>query len=289
MFTFAGGTASAPSSITRIRIGRETVGGRPLNVEILAELTEGLGGPRPSRPLVLTGDGALLLKSTSFSRYCWALGVLFVRRRGRSLFLDFGSITSVAVMFPAHIKRPLLRGGILAAVLVLGSLGTGCASHAHVAARPTISADLSPAAERVAPVDAWTLAEAYAAGRTGTKVLVGSGDSMLPLYPSRTVLVVQPMNMADLRSGMTVVFIGDSGRPVAHTLVRNTARGWIAMGIGNTVPDRRTVQFRNYIGTVVKAYLPTQDVPAMAATDTTTARMAAVATMSSEPVYFERR
>src|SRR4051794_33824949 len=107
-------------------------------------------------------------------------------------------------MFPAPVTRPSLGIGILTLFLVAMELvGTGHAAPPPPrAARPQVSAELSPIAERVAPNDAWTLAESYAATRTRTQVLVGSGDSMLPLYPSRTVLVVQTMNMSDLRRGM---------------------------------------------------------------------------------------
>jgi len=50
--------------------------------------------------------------------------------------------------------------------------------------------------------------------------------------------------------------VGDHGRPVAHTLLELTPRGWIAMGAGNSGPDFTPVRSRNYIGTVVKAYAP---------------------------------
>ncbi|MSU23451.1 MAG: hypothetical protein EXS32_06455 [Opitutus sp.] len=119
-----------------------------------------------------------------------------------------------------------------------------------------LSTAFSPTAEMVAPRDAWRLAENYAAAIPGSEVLLGSGDSMLPLYRDRTVLVVQRMGMSELRSGMTVVFTGDQGRPVAHTLLEKTPRGWRAMGVGNREPDRTLVRFGNLIGVVVKAYTP---------------------------------
>jgi hypothetical protein len=55
---------------------------------------------------------------------------------------------------------------------------------------------------------------------------------------------------------MTVVFIGDRGRPVAHTLIENTASGWRAIGLGNREPDRTRVRFGNLLGVVVRAYAP---------------------------------
>ena len=86
--------------------------------------------------------------------------------------------------------------------------------------------------------------------------MVGSGGSMLPLYPDRTVLLVQRVPLEDLEVGMTVVFIGDSGRPVAHTLVEKTSRGWFAQGLANAERDRTLVRVRNYLGAVVRAFTP---------------------------------
>lgn len=152
---------------------------------------------------------------------------------------------------------------------VLVGLMANCVSMTW-AAQPTVatvSTALSPAAEVVAPRDAWRLAENYAAAHPGTEVLVGSGDSMLPLYRDRTVLVVQAVGMSELRSGMTVVFTGDQGRPVAHTLLEKTSRGWRAMGVGNREPDRTLVRFGNLIGVVVKAYTPDARASSVAVVD----------------------
>ncbi len=120
-----------------------------------------------------------------------------------------------------------------------------------------VSAEFSPPADPVAPRDAWRLAEAYAIQHPGCDVMVGSGNSMLPLYPDRTVLVVQRVTTSELRRGMTVVFIGDRGQPVAHVLIEKTSRGWRAIGLGNGEPDITRVGYSNLIGMVVKAYAPT--------------------------------
>jgi hypothetical protein len=128
-----------------------------------------------------------------------------------------------------------------------------------------VSAELSPPADLVAQRDAWRLAEAYASQHPGCEVMVGSGDSMLPLYPDRTVLVVQPVATSELRRGMTVVFIGDRGQPVAHVLVEKTSRGWRAIGLGNSEPDLTRVGYGNLIGLVVKAYQPTARAAGLAA------------------------
>jgi hypothetical protein len=100
------------------------------------------------------------------------------------------------------------------------------------------------------------MAEALAAGKGACEVLVGVGGSMLPLYPDRTVLVVERRPMSELREGMTVVFISDRGRPVAHALIEKTSRGWRVQGLANAERDRTLVRVDNYLGTVVRAFTP---------------------------------
>ena len=119
-----------------------------------------------------------------------------------------------------------------------------------------LSAPVSPEALEVAPQDAWRFAELFAGTRPGCEVVVGRGDSMLPVYRDGTVLVLERMDMAALQQGMTVVFIGDSGRPVAHTLVEKTVRGWCAAGLNNGHRDQTFIRSRNYIGTVIRAFSP---------------------------------
>ena len=49
----------------------------------------------------------------------------------------------------------------------------------------------SPQVEPVAARDAWRMAEVFTAGGPECDVVVGSGDSMLPLYPDQTVLLIR--------------------------------------------------------------------------------------------------
>ena len=79
---------------------------------------------------------------------------------------------------------------------------------------------------------------------------------MLPRSRARNVLAVERVALRDGRMGMTVIFVGESGWPVAHTLLDKTPRGWRTMGVGNRAPDRTRVRSDNYIGTVVKAFAP---------------------------------
>ena len=136
---------------------------------------------------------------------------------------------------------------------VAGSLGASAA----------VEAAESPLPEPVAPQDAWWLAEEYVREHRNCEPLVGSGGSMLPLYRDRTVVVVERMEMSRLKAGMTVVFVGDSGRLVAHTLVAATPQGWVAQGLANRERDRTLVRARNYVGTVIKAYTPDPRVPSV--------------------------
>jgi len=117
---------------------------------------------------------------------------------------------------------------------------------------------MSPAAEIVRPFEAVRLGMDYVAEHPGTDFMVGSGDSMLPLYKDHTVVVAQRIPASELRAGMTAVYLGDSGRPVAHVLVKRTPDGWIAIGVGNAECDSTPVTEANLIGVVVRAFEPSR-------------------------------
>jgi hypothetical protein len=119
----------------------------------------------------------------------------------------------------------------------------------------------SPAPERLPAREVWRVAEALATSLPQGDVVVGCGDSMLPLYPDRTVLVVQRLPLDQLRPGMTVVFVGSRGQPVAHTLVAKTIFGWTTRGMANARVDSTRVRERNYMGTVVRAFTPLIEPP----------------------------
>lgn len=160
--------------------------------------------------------------------------------------------------FGSVVRRLAGVGAGLAAMLWAGGCATATmrpVAAALPAPAPSVMAD-SPVPEEVSPRDTWVLAEAFAEAHGNCETMVGSGGSMLPLYRDRTVLVVQRRPLGELRRGMTVVFFGDSGRMVAHTLVAETPQGWIAQGLANAERDRTVVRERNYIGTVIKAFAP---------------------------------
>lgn len=132
---------------------------------------------------------------------------------------------------------------------------SGCVSE-NVAYSPAAVAANSPAAQMVGRVELYPLATKYVADHPGTDYMVGSGNSMMPLYKDRTVIITEAMQISGLKPGMTVVYLGESGHPVAHVLVRKTSDGWIAMGIANPRCDIEPVREENYIATVVAAYEP---------------------------------
>jgi len=143
-------------------------------------------------------------------------------------------------------------------LIALAGLGwSGCATQTAARFSPQAVAAMSPAAEVVQPFEALRFAKRYVVEHPGTDFLVGSGDSMLPLYKDHTVVITQQAVMSDLKAGMTAVYLGEAGRPVAHVLVKKTSEGWVAMGVGNAECDATIVTQENLMGVVVKAYEPT--------------------------------
>ncbi|QYM80069.1 S24/S26 family peptidase [Horticoccus luteus] len=103
----------------------------------------------------------------------------------------------------------------------------------------------------------WTAAETVARLARGRTVVVGQGESMLPLYPAGTVLVIERVAWSQLRAGMTVIYEregGLAGEMVGHVLTTQEARGWVAQGLNNDDPDDMRVTPGNYVGTVVAAF-----------------------------------
>jgi hypothetical protein len=147
----------------------------------------------------------------------------------------------------------LARWLVLGAIAVAG-LSSGRASEARFS--PQAVAAMSPAAEVVQPFEAMRLGKKYVAEHAGTDFLVGSGNSMLPLYTDHTVVVTKQVGVSDLKAGMTAVYMNDAGRLVAHVLVKKTWTGWVAMGVGNAKSDDTRVTGDNLVGIVVKAYQP---------------------------------
>lgn len=144
-------------------------------------------------------------------------------------------------------------------LLLLSALGwAGCSTTSAMRYSPKAVAALSPDAVVVQPFEALRLGKAYVASHPGTDYLVGSGDSMRPLYPDHTVVVLQPIAFGDLKAGMTAVYSTDLGRTIAHVLVEKTSDGWVAMGVDNPACDSTLVTADNLQGVVVKAFAPSR-------------------------------
>lgn len=77
---------------------------------------------------------------------------------------------------------------------------------------------------------------------------------MQPLYPSGTLLVVQPQPFDTLRRGMTVMFRQGANRTITHVLVARTADGWRTSGLNNRRDDYVCVNAGNIAGVVIAAY-----------------------------------
>ncbi len=97
-------------------------------------------------------------------------------------------------------------------------------------------------------------AEAAAAQIEGGYAFWGVGKSMEPLFTSRTAIVVAPAKFKDLKKGMTVVYMNSRGRMVAHSLVGDLPKGWIAQGVGNAEEDDDLVTKDNLIGVIIGAF-----------------------------------
>jgi len=175
-------------------------------------------------------------------------------RRGLIWLLQIQSVNTPT-------KTNLLRAAALLALAAGSLVWSGCSTMdgtvAAIALPTAAIAQNSPAPEVVTPYQAIENARAYVKAHPGADYAIGSGDSMLPLYKDHAVIVTERPALSELKLGQTVMFMGQNGVPVAHTLIRHTAQGWVTMGLGNPVPDEGTLAEDNYMGVVVKAYQPT--------------------------------
>jgi signal peptidase I len=144
----------------------------------------------------------------------------------------------------------------LAALLALTGwavLLTGCASLSVRQDLDTIVA-MAPAPVLVTKGQELRTAEAAAAQMDGAEAFRGVGDSMEPIYASGTAIVVMPCDYRQLQPGMSVVYVNQDGRGVAHALVQQTNDGWVAQGVNNPERDRDLVTARNLVGIITQAY-----------------------------------
>lgn len=101
---------------------------------------------------------------------------------------------------------------------------------------------------------AWRDAEALAALDPARMTVIGSGDSMKPVYGENTVLVLQRVPFESLSAGMNVAYRNRSGRVVLHRLVAKEGRGWRVRGLNNEDEDAERVSPENLLGIVYAAF-----------------------------------
>lgn len=103
---------------------------------------------------------------------------------------------------------------------------------------------------------AWQHAGALAAKTRGAFVLVGSGQSMQPLYAPGTILVLQACAYPQLQSGQTALYRNKAGKVVAHVLIAKARDGWRTAGLNNRIHDMEPVVADNLVGIVIAAFQP---------------------------------
>lgn len=115
----------------------------------------------------------------------------------------------------------------------------------------------SPRPLTVAESEAWRRVEEIVSTTPDTFTLVGGGQSMQPLYPPGTILVLREVDFAELRPGQTAVYRNRARRPVAHVLVTKCRDGWRIRGLNNRTHDPEALVAENFIGVVIAAFTPT--------------------------------
>ena len=134
-------------------------------------------------------------------------------------------------------------------VFLLSALG--CASGGSEPARGAPP----PPSVGVTKNQAWRDAEALAALDPSRLTVIGSGESMKPVYGENTVLVLQRVEFDGLVEGMNVAYRNESGRVVLHRLVAKEGnRSWRVRGLNNEAEDRERVTPENLLGIVYAAF-----------------------------------
>ncbi|OIR13440.1 peptidase S24-like protein [mine drainage metagenome] len=141
-------------------------------------------------------------------------------------------------------------------ILLAALAGFAARADAHDAYMMGMYVGRCPEPSHASFQEAWNRAESAAAAERNAFVVVGSGPSMEPLYPSGTVLVVKQVPYSSLKSGSAVVYVNHEGKPVLHVLVALTSDGWRVAGLNNPGADPGGVDAGNFAGLVVSAFIP---------------------------------
>jgi signal peptidase I len=148
-------------------------------------------------------------------------------------------------------RAPWVFGGLL----VLSGL-VGTASELNQPWIRGVFTGRSPRPVVAQETAAWQHAGELAAKTRGAFVLVGSGQSMQPLYAPGTIMVLQACAYPQLQSGQTVLYRNKSGKIVAHVLIAKARDGWRTAGLNNPVHDMEPVVADNLVGIVIAAFQP---------------------------------
>lgn len=114
----------------------------------------------------------------------------------------------------------------------------------------------SPRPISLSAPEAWQQAADCARHNSRAFVLEGGGESMQPLYPPGTILVLQAVPFAKLLPGQTALYRNRDNHTVAHVLVAKARDGWRITGLNNSTHDMEPVHAGNLVGVVIAAYLP---------------------------------
>ena len=137
---------------------------------------------------------------------------------------------------------------VLSGVIAVLSSVAGCSNTV-----PAQMAKPAPATD-VGKVEAWRDAERVSAADDRRTTVIGSGESMRPIYGENTVLVISKIAYEDLKSGMQIAYTNEAGRRVVHVLIGQDTRGWRVQGLNNVVEDHERVTRYNLIGVVYASF-----------------------------------
>lgn len=144
-------------------------------------------------------------------------------------------------------------------ILVGGFLLSGLVSAAHETDDHWIRGVFTGKSPRPVPLvetEAWQRASELADLTPGAFVLVGSGQSMQPLYAPGTILVLQQLPYAAIERGQTALYRSKAHKVVAHVLVAKARDGWRVTGLNNPIHDMEPVRAENLVAVVIAAFQP---------------------------------